>query len=200
MGTSGISSPFELLSRSSGQVAYVLLDRSPLGSEPKLLPPLDLHVAGTPLAFALSQDQTLHRKSIPLPIRVGIRDGVKSSPGVRPQGFCPLPSFQGATVLSIADNNIHHTSAICQRFRQDFWGNFFPSRRLSFPPALATQYYTTVFASWKGMPQDFFCGLCGSSMISSKPVAHHLYPRASLYGTPLLYGKGTLLCLAYYKV
>jgi len=49
-----------------------------------------------------------------------ICDGVKSSPGVRPQGFYPLPSFQGATVLSFADNNIHHISAICQRFQQDF--------------------------------------------------------------------------------
>ena len=28
--TSGISTPFEVLSRSSGQVAYVLRDRSPL--------------------------------------------------------------------------------------------------------------------------------------------------------------------------
>jgi hypothetical protein len=143
VGTSGISSPFELLSRSSGQVAYVLLDRSPLGSEPKLLPPLDLHVAGTPLAFALSQDQTLHRKSIPLPIRVGICDGVKSSPGVRPQGFCPLPSFQGATVFSVADNNIHHTSAICQRFRRDFSGKFSPSRRntpRASPPSIIPQF------------------------------------------------------------
>jgi hypothetical protein len=29
-----------------------------------LLPPLDLHVLGLPLAFILSQDQTLHRKYI----------------------------------------------------------------------------------------------------------------------------------------
>ena len=149
MGTSGISSPFELLSRSSGQVAYVLLDRSPLGSEPKLLPPLDLHVAGTPLAFALSQDQTLHRKSIPLPNRVGICDGVKSSPGIRPQGFCPLPSFQGAAVLSFADNNIHHTCAICQRFPQGFLRNFFGNAREP-APHFATQYYTTVFPQFAG--------------------------------------------------
>ncbi len=35
--TSGISSPFELLSRSLGQVAHVLLTRSPLYTHPKVL-------------------------------------------------------------------------------------------------------------------------------------------------------------------
>ena len=59
MATSGISSPFELLSRSSGQVAYVLRDRSPLEVKPKSYSPLDLHFLGTPQAFVLSQDQTL---------------------------------------------------------------------------------------------------------------------------------------------
>ena len=59
MGTSGISSPFELLSRSFGQVAYVLRDRSPLG----IATPLDLHFLGTPQAFVLSQDQTLHQNT-----------------------------------------------------------------------------------------------------------------------------------------
>ena len=54
--TCGISSPFGLLSPTRGQVVYVLRDRSPL--EPKLS--FDLHTLGTPLAFVLSQDQTLH--------------------------------------------------------------------------------------------------------------------------------------------
>ena len=36
----------------------MLLDRSPL--DPKI--PFDLHTLGTPLAFVLSQDQTLHVK------------------------------------------------------------------------------------------------------------------------------------------
>ena len=54
--SSSISSPFELLSRSFGQVAYVLRDRSPLGPKPSF----DLHFLGTPQAFVLSQDQTLH--------------------------------------------------------------------------------------------------------------------------------------------
>ena len=62
--TSGINPPFGGLSRSSGQVAYVLLDRSPLGFFLLLeMTSLDLHFLGTPQAFVLSQDQTLHRKS-----------------------------------------------------------------------------------------------------------------------------------------
>ena len=43
-----------------GQVAYVLLTRSPLGSPASWIPSFDLHVLGTPPAFILSQDQTLH--------------------------------------------------------------------------------------------------------------------------------------------
>ena len=53
----GISSPFELLSPAEGQVSYVLRTRSPLS----LAAPFDLHVLGTPPAFILSQDQTLHQ-------------------------------------------------------------------------------------------------------------------------------------------
>ena len=56
----GISSRFQLLSPSERQVAHALLTRSPLTREPKLLRPFDLHVLGTPPAFVLSQDQTLH--------------------------------------------------------------------------------------------------------------------------------------------
>ena len=59
MGTSGISAPFGTLSRSLGQVAYVLRDRSPLG----IATSLDLHFLGTSQAFVLSQDQTLHQSS-----------------------------------------------------------------------------------------------------------------------------------------
>src|SRR5690625_4307765 len=66
--SSGISSGFPELSPSYRQVAHVLLTHPPLipqTSLPKeicLLPALDLHVLGTPPAFVLSQDQTLHRK------------------------------------------------------------------------------------------------------------------------------------------
>ncbi len=59
----GISTVFTMLSPSLGQVAHVLLTRSPLRehSVPKyfMSSPFDLHVLGTPPAFVLSQDQTL---------------------------------------------------------------------------------------------------------------------------------------------
>ena len=64
----GISSRFQLLSPSKGQVPHALLTRPPLSvsrnSSSKLLSfqrntPFDLHVLGTPPAFVLSQDQTL---------------------------------------------------------------------------------------------------------------------------------------------
>ena len=40
----------------------MLLTRPPLGSSPKGISSLDLHVLGTPPAFVLSQDQTLNKK------------------------------------------------------------------------------------------------------------------------------------------
>ena len=57
----GISPAFAGLSPWRGQVAYVLLTRAPVaGGRPKPPPlPRDLHVLGLPLAFILSQDQTL---------------------------------------------------------------------------------------------------------------------------------------------
>ena len=51
----GISSRFQLLSPSEGQVAHALLTRPPLAPKRSF----DLHVLGTPPAFVLSQDQTL---------------------------------------------------------------------------------------------------------------------------------------------
>ena len=65
LATSGINPPFGGLSPSLGQVAYVLLNRLPLGKRANSLAPLDLHTLGTPLAFVLSQDQTLHPNWIP---------------------------------------------------------------------------------------------------------------------------------------
>ena len=40
---------------------YALRTRAPLSLPPKKQKPFDLHVLGLPLAFILSQDQTLHR-------------------------------------------------------------------------------------------------------------------------------------------
>ena len=66
VGLCGISSRFQLLSPTPGQVPHVLLTRSPL-SCPRVHPkasakatPFDLHVLGAPPAFVLSQDQTLY--------------------------------------------------------------------------------------------------------------------------------------------
>src|SRR5262245_56854370 len=56
---SGISGPFEPLSRSPRWVNHVLLTRPPLTVRVSPNGSLDLHVLGTPPAFALSQDQTL---------------------------------------------------------------------------------------------------------------------------------------------
>src|SRR5690606_32072255 len=52
-----------MLSQSVRQVTYVLLTRPPLTIRSASTPsdPLDLHVLGTPPAFVLSQDQTLHK-------------------------------------------------------------------------------------------------------------------------------------------
>ena len=56
---SGISSCFQLLFQSLGQVTHVLLTRSPLIRGASSSSPFDLHVLSTPPAFVLSQDQTL---------------------------------------------------------------------------------------------------------------------------------------------
>ncbi len=55
----GFSTAFAALSRSPGQISYVLLTRAPLSTHSKTSFPFDLHVLGTPPAFILSQDQTL---------------------------------------------------------------------------------------------------------------------------------------------
>ena len=64
----GISSPFELLFPTSGQVTYVLRTHSPLRTRLATGPAFDLHVLSTPPAFILSQDQTL-RMNCPVPSR-----------------------------------------------------------------------------------------------------------------------------------
>src|SRR3954454_20208650 len=60
---SGISPNFLALSQRRGQVAHVLLPRSPLEHPPEGGVSFDLHVLSTPPAFVLSQDQTLRRCS-----------------------------------------------------------------------------------------------------------------------------------------
>ena len=70
---SGIRRRFQRLSQSQGQIAHVLLTRSPLIQRASSLSPFDLHVLSTPPAFILSQDQTLH-------LNLFHRPGPKSEP------------------------------------------------------------------------------------------------------------------------
>ena len=58
---SGIRPRFQGLSQSEGQVAHVLLTRSPLIQPASWSSPFDLHVLSTPPAFVLSQNQTLRQ-------------------------------------------------------------------------------------------------------------------------------------------
>jgi hypothetical protein len=97
--TSGISAPFDALFPTSGQVAYVLLNRSPLTGLPKEPDPLDLHTLGTPQAFVLSQDQTLQRKSVSPPARGPTEETVLgTAPDRKARSCClsPLFSCQGS--------------------------------------------------------------------------------------------------------
>ena len=64
-GVCGISHPFGQLFPTIGYVTHALLSRLPL--RPKSA--FDLHVLGTPPAFALSQDQTLHHDFEFVPFR-----------------------------------------------------------------------------------------------------------------------------------
>ena len=61
---SGIRRRFQRLSQSQGQIAHVLLTRSPLIQRASSLSPFDLHVLSTPPAFILSQDQTLRKRKM----------------------------------------------------------------------------------------------------------------------------------------
>src|ERR1700733_4184057 len=69
---SGISPGFPELSQCWGQVAHVLLPRSPLGHSPEGKASLDLHVLSTPPAFVLSQDQTLRECLYDYPGKPGV--------------------------------------------------------------------------------------------------------------------------------
>jgi hypothetical protein len=77
--SSGISTPFGELFRTSGQITHVLRTRAPLYSPLRAFS-LDLHVLGTPPAFVLSQDQTLQLRVFsclpPLARRAGMCFGM----------------------------------------------------------------------------------------------------------------------------
>ena len=122
-GIWGISRDFSRLSPCGGQVAYALLTRAPVAGRSVAAPPLplDLHVLSLPLAFILSQDQTLRccymffhfflsgcRRSAPrLPIREWRApepfpaESTRGSPGKR--GF---PAFLAILFVSSHDVNV----------------------------------------------------------------------------------------------
>ena len=94
--TSGISPPFDELFPTSGQVAYVLLNRSPLALLPKEQYPLDLHTLGTPQAFVLSQDQTLQRVaclSAAPEGATGEHGSMRTAPDRKARSCCLFPLF-----------------------------------------------------------------------------------------------------------
>src|SRR5699024_6036283 len=64
---SGIRPSFPGLSRSAGQITHVLLTRSPLIHPASRASSFDFHVLSTPPAFAVGQEQTLHKRKHPPP-------------------------------------------------------------------------------------------------------------------------------------
>jgi hypothetical protein len=74
----GLSCRFQQLSPSKGQVSHVLLTRSPLSLTIAHELTFDLHVLGTPPAFILSQDQTLHLEVLPYSSRLSSQASLSS--------------------------------------------------------------------------------------------------------------------------
>ena len=123
---SGISRRFQRLSRSRGQVNYVLRTRPPLSLTPKCQIPSDLHVLGTPPTFILSQDQT--RRLYPFSkLHIHICSQAPGCPAPRPvaTGSSVFP----ATLLSNcvarapqgpAKQHLTPTPFPCQALQADF--------------------------------------------------------------------------------
>ena len=92
----GIRAAFAALSPCDRQVAHALLTRPPLKycSIALTVPPLDLHVLGTPPAFVLSQDQTLVFNPTSLPLRI-------KTASLSTSGRHVLRSFESTVVSSL---------------------------------------------------------------------------------------------------
>ena len=112
----GISSPFELLSLSSGQVTNALLTRSPLSIIANT--PFDLHVLGTPPAFILSQDQTLRKSYKCIPVLLAFP--VLPFPGFTIRLLTTLQLLRGI-VLPFTDQNPMSHFDIGSSDRQASW-------------------------------------------------------------------------------
>ena len=100
-GIWGISRDFSRLSPCGGQVAYALLTRAPVAGRSVAAPPLplDLHVLSLPLAFILSQDQTLRCCYMFFhffcPAAAGARPASRQGEGGAPEPF-PAESTRGS--------------------------------------------------------------------------------------------------------
>ena len=153
---SGISCRFQRLSQSCGQVAYVLLTRSPLTLKKASFPlrPFDLHVLSTPPAFILSQDQTLHLIAHYL-LYVSVR--INSNSFELTLGF--LFSFQrsSASPLSRSAFSFYTTtyskSTLFSHFFTLFSALFFPMKKEEKPPFFLPffHHFLRLFSSLPGL-------------------------------------------------
>ena len=90
---------FHRLSACRGLVAYALRTRAPLSGPPKGPVPFDLHVLGLPLAFILSQDQTLRCTIVVSCLYSESRVPPRCSLGVPFKRFLPSRRSRGAGIL-----------------------------------------------------------------------------------------------------
>ena len=90
---------FHRLSACRGLVAYALRTRAPLSSHPKVTIPFDLHVLGLPLAFILSQDQTLRCTIVLLLFYSESRVPPRCSSWCSFKRFLPSRRSRGAGIL-----------------------------------------------------------------------------------------------------
>ena len=160
---------FHRLSACRGLVAYALRTRAPLSRPPKEPFPFDLHVLGLPLAFILSQDQTL-RCTIVLTqiflLNLGFRLSSESrvppqcSLGVPFKRFLPSRRSRGAGILC--------------------WPQTFKELSLTVPLSSSPlpfrkrvqKYY--LFPNWQALFSNIFLLFFITLTISEKKV-HHVF-------------------------
>lgn len=135
----GINPSFPGLFPCRGQVPYAVRTRAPVVGGASSPLPLDLHVLGLPLAFILSQDQTLHRCSL----------------FTRPndlRNMTPRPRFSRSNSLySLPSHPIKRTRFSPQYFNEPFNKSAGRPTHSSPSASLSGCKYTTVF-----LPDNFF--------------------------------------------
>ena len=177
---SGISTCFQVVSQTLGQVTHVLLTHPPLAFpawSPKWIcwfSSLDLHVLGTPPAFVLSQDQTLIFKSLndcSFFFKIFVSKFIACElTSLFVWVFTPahfsetLFSFQGTTsVRSFTSDSFHIISnsfVLCQEL---FWIYFFAFKFLTWRQL---NILPEVFLSCKLFLKYFFISFCLPASVS----------------------------------